>query len=300
MIVIIVVGCEEVVELNHQPEQRACLNCVLNPDSLVRLSLHYTRSLDDNTDFVPIADARILFYENGQEWAVATYDSAGLYSVNRYPQIGKTYSLTANIPGKTTLYASTTVPERPDIDTTVISKEVIYNPWEPDQIYQIDYEVAYMINDQPGKDYYWNCVSQFTPYYNSVKLGTRMRYESIHNDHFNRDYDSGNGYYYYHFFIRQTDDGYDGEILKFTKNFTYWAMLYYGGEYCYLKELYDIFFNADEHYDRYLKSSVKSWMLEQEVLPIHEPVQIYSNITNGLGVFGSASFTVFDYTVYKE
>ena len=70
-------SCEQVVDFDYQPEQKISLVCVLNPDSLVQLSLYYTRALDDNTAVDPVEDARVVFDEDGQEWGTATYEQNG-------------------------------------------------------------------------------------------------------------------------------------------------------------------------------------------------------------------------------
>ena len=49
--------------------------------------------------------------------------------------------------------------------------------------------------------------------------------------------------------------------------------------------------DADENYDKYLKSTIKQMMNDGGSLLFNEPIQIYSNIENGLGIFGSAAIT---------
>jgi hypothetical protein len=285
LIFIVLCACEETVHLDYQPEQKVCLNCVLNPDSLLRLSLHYTRSLDDNDDFIPIDNAQILFYEDGKEWNTVSSLGKGIYGIDQYPQTGKTYRVKVNIDGHLPLSAETTVQERPDIDTTIVSKtrNKTWNEYDPNtQFYYLS--VDYQINDKPGKDFYWNyALGWYTPW-ETYHFASQVTYFSPYADNFNREIDAEEKIgFYYHFYVRQTDDGADGQTLKFNKQTTSWKHI-------------DCFFNADEHYDRYMKTSVQSWLIEEwEDLPFKEPVQIYSNIENGTGIFGSASFTCINY-----
>lgn len=51
--------------------------------------------------------------------------------------------------------------------------------------------------------------------------------------------------------------------------------------------------DVDVNYDKYLKSTIKQDLNNSESLLFNEPVQIYSNIENGLGIFGSAAITSF-------
>ncbi|WP_423129065.1 DUF4249 domain-containing protein [Gaoshiqia sp. Z1-71] len=284
VIIVAFFSCEEVVELDYRQEQKICLNGVLNPDSLVRLSLHYTRPLDANDDFIPIDDAQILLYEDGQEWNTVSSLGNGTYGIDQYPQIGKTYRVKVNIGGNLPLSAETIVPERPDIDFTIKSKEK-YAGWseysEVTQFYVL--EVDYRINDRTGKDYYWNYHLGWYVPGEKYNFSASLAYFSPYADNFNREIDAETKLgFYYHFYMRQTDDGLDGHVLEFNKQMSTRSV--------------DVFFNADEHYDRYIKSSVQSWLIEEwEVLPFKEPVQIYSNIENGTGIFGSASFTYISY-----
>jgi hypothetical protein len=77
-----------------------------------------------------------------------------------------------------------------------------------------------------------------------------------------------------------TDEGFDGKVLTFTIQ-----DIIAGGN----RNQY--FLNADEHYDKYIKTTLIKRMSENDDLPFYEPVQIYSNIENGYGIFGSCAIT---------
>ena len=272
-------ACEKVVDLDYTPERQVCLNCVLNPDSLVRISLSYTRALDDNTDFIPIENAQINLYEDNKLWTSVENRGKGLYGIDHYPLSGKTYRLEAIVDGEPPLKAETIVPDKPDIDTCIVSRP-------PSSWYSMnvdDLDVDYTLNDRSGKDYYWNYMVHWYPYWNRYIYNSEPSYLTPYADNFNREIDAEtrNGFYY-RFYVRQTDDGTDGQAMKFSKAMTTLHI--------------DYFLNADEHYDRYLKSTVQSWIIEEwDDLPFKEPVQIYSNIENGTGIFGSASITPISY-----
>ncbi|WP_423128667.1 hypothetical protein [Gaoshiqia sp. Z1-71] len=65
LLILALLSCEKVVDIEYNSEQKACLNCVLNPDSIIHLSLYYTQAIDNDNDFEAIDDARISLYENG-------------------------------------------------------------------------------------------------------------------------------------------------------------------------------------------------------------------------------------------
>ena len=79
------------------------------------------------------------------------------------------------------------------------------------------------------------------------------------------------------YLVRITDANNNGEILKLQAD--NWLNKKY--------EAYKQILTVDEHYDKYLKTSIQMRMLENQVIALNEPVQIYSNVENGYGVFGS-------------
>ncbi|WP_159517728.1 DUF4249 domain-containing protein [Sunxiuqinia indica] len=276
---VVLLSCEQVVGFDYQAERKICLNCILNPDSIVRVDLYYTRTLDETGEFEPVTNATLEFFENGEPWGTANPVSEGNYQLNKKPLEGKTYAVKCTAPGNLPLTAETTVQEKPDVAYVVQSRKK-YERWqegsESSHFYWL--LVDYQLKDQNGKDFYWNYTLGWYSPYKKYNYGERVSYISPYIDDFNRvvDPESKNGFYY-KLYARLTDAGVDGEQLTFTKDMT-------------TKKI-DVFFNADEHYDRYMKSSVQLWLIEEwEELPFKEPVQIYSNIENGTGIFGSASF----------
>ncbi|WP_423128668.1 DUF4249 family protein [Gaoshiqia sp. Z1-71] len=207
----------------------------------------------------------------------------GEYELSAYPKINASYQVLVTIGADLQLSAETTVPPRPVIDTTVVSKTK--NPgWDYAEYAQYYYlSVDYKISDPVGSNYYWNYSLYWYWEKEKYNFPESISYFTPQADNFNREIDSeyllG---YYYHFYVRQTDSGVDGTSWQFRKSLT--------------TRDKDCFFCADEHYDRYLKSSVQSWIIEEwQELPFSDPVVIYSNVKNGAGIFGSASFTYINY-----
>jgi hypothetical protein len=136
------------------------------------------------------------------------------------------------------------------------------------------------IVDKSGKDYYW--------LYGSWKVGGVIYSGGCHTinapfvDVFNRSIDLEAKYGFTHFLqIRISDEGYDGQVLSFiipdfVERDEYTAQH---------------FLNADEHYDKYIKTTIINKMKEDSEFPFYEPIQIYSNIENGYGIFGSCAIT---------
>lgn len=284
LLLIVLSSCEKVVDIGYNPERKACLNCVLNPDSTIHLSLYYTQAIDNNAAYEAIDNADISLFENGVELAKPTHLDKGEYELNVYPKINTSYRVLVNIGDGLQLSAETTVPPRPVIDTMTVIKEKNANWVDHDDDSRYYYlSVDYQIRDPYDFNYYWNYQLSWYRHEKKYYFLQSISYFTPQADSFNREIDSeyllG---YYYHFYMRQTDTGADGGSWQFRKNIT--------------TRDKDCFFCADEHYDRYMKSSVRSWIVEVwEELPFSDPVVIYSNVKNGTGIFGSASFTYIDY-----
>ncbi len=276
---LVLCSCEQIVDLDYEVEQKICFNGILDPDSTVHISLYYTRALNEAGGFEPVLNAIVEFFEDGKPWGTATNNLNGGYLLDKKPLVGRTYSVKCNVQGMPPLLAETIVKKKPDIAYIVNSREK-YEGWseysESTHFYWLN--VDYQLNDQPGKDYYWNYHLGWYSPLKKYNFSNSLSYLSPYIDDFNRvvEPDSKLGFYYENY-VRMTDTAVDGQVLEFSKEMTTRGV--------------DVFFNADEHYDKYMKSSLQQKMVDDETLPFKEPVQIYSNIENGTGIFGSASFT---------
>ena len=135
------------------------------------------------------------------------------------------------------------------------------------------------IFDKPGKDYYWVYGSGIV---HGIKYGGGSKeFIAPYIDNFNRSIDSDSKFGFTYFLqIRMTDEGYDGQELAFVI-----PDIYIG------RNNIQYFLNADEHYDKYIKTTIINRMNETDDLPFYEQIQIYSNIENGYGIFGSCAIT---------
>jgi len=272
--IMIFFSCEKEVTFNFEHEPKLCLNCILNPDSTITANLSLSKKLDKSDNFEPVENANIYLYEGDILLGKLQNIGKGDYRLSRKPIIGKEYTITAVSNNYKKVKATTMVPAAPEIvfskDTTGLSE---YGD-------QVQYNLNVKIMDKPGKDFYWLYDSY---YVGGVFYGGGCRaINAPYVDNFNRSIDSEAKYGFTHFLqIRMTDEGYDGQVLSFiipdfSERDEYTAQH---------------FLNADEHYDKYIKTTIINKMKEDSELPFYEPVQIYSNIENGYGIFGSCAIT---------
>lgn len=272
------VSCIEDVQLETKHVPRLCLNCVLNPDaSEIVASLSLSKNINSTEELYSVNDADIVLYEDKKLAGEFTQKDGGKYVLEFTPIHGKTYYIEVISEEYGSVYASTVIPQKPIVS---YDKDTI----GLDEYNLLKYDLNVKIYDNYGKNNYWI-------YSSGISDGMResggggVVLNAPFADTFNRRFEVETkfGYvYYYH--IRLTDEGFDGSVLNFTIPDLVPSNQYRA----------KIIISADKHYDRYLKSSILARLSEEQELPFYEPVQIYSNIENGYGVFGSYAMTVLE------
>jgi hypothetical protein len=274
----IFLSCEEEVYFSFEHEPRLCLNCILNPDStVITASLSLSKKLDTINVIKSISDAEILLYEDGNLFGRFSNTGDGKYKLNKVPVAGKMYRITVDSEEYGKVSASTIVPNKPEITW---SKDTVGY----DEYNLLRYNLNVQIHDKQGKDYYW---LYSTGEVNGVTVGGGgggVVLNAPFADTFNRRYETEQKYGFVHYYqIRLSDEGYDGQVLDFVI-----PDLVPNTQYRQFKRH---ILNASEHYDKYIKTSILYRLNEGSDLPFSEPVQIYSNIENGFGIFGSCAIS---------
>ncbi|MBN2636103.1 MAG: DUF4249 domain-containing protein [Prolixibacteraceae bacterium] len=267
-------SCEKEVTLDLNSQSKLTFNCILNPDSTIHATLTQSRELNAAGNFMTIEGAEIELFENTNFLGAMNDQGNGNYDFNYKPKPGQSYNVEIAKENYLTAKAQTIVPRGVKI-------EFVQKVKEPDEYNRLLTEIK--INDIAGSNYYW---------YYTYSIDREMSYKYISSiyslyspyfDDFNKRMEPESRYgYYYNHMVRIKDDNNDGQILS-------WEIYKRIND---RYEDYNIILETDQHYDKYLKSSVQMRMLEDETIPLNEPVQIYSNIENGYGIFGANIISV--------
>ncbi len=268
-------SCEKEVILDIQHTPALCVVCVLSPDSTVKARVTLSRALSDTGKVTIVGNARVTISENGQHKWDLNHTGNGYYTINEKPLAGKNYSISVDAPGFAPVSGITTVPRKPEI-SFFYSDTTFYN----NVFKRYSFSLSITLYDKPGKDIYWFYKPNVV---NSIWSGTSIMNIQMqpYFDNFTRfnDVETRFGYVYEHY-LRITDTGYDGKPL-----FIY-TTTYTNG--------WNVLFSADEHFDKYMKSTLKLGMVDDiEDWPFRTSVQIHSNIENGWGIFGAISAVKF-------
>ncbi len=271
-----ILSCEKDLRTDVPITPQLCFNCILNPDSLIRGSLTLSRSISEDSTFTKVDHAIIELKKDGRVIGTMQNTQSGVYQFDAKPTSGSLYEIKINAEGFATLAASTIVPKKPSFTYKLDNPE--YQDHGAYSSYYI-YRITYTIQDESGPNKYWLYKTRLQ---NST-WRTVLYYYDVNStliDNFNKVTDAVDKLgYHYAYFLRINDTGLDGKTLTFSDKMINKENIY----------LMDV----DVNYDKYLKSTIKQDLNNSESLLFNEPVQIYSNVENGLGIFGSAAITSF-------
>jgi hypothetical protein len=271
------------------PEQ-IVLNGILNPDSTLSISLHKTLPpLSADTVYPPVRNARVRCYENGRLLGELHATEPGQYELEDIrPKPGHAYRIEAEVDGLT-VSATDTVPEFLPF-TMEMKPYAIKNPYgNPD---------IHLTWEQPlnGEQFIWfrntGLIYAGKPDGSSVQFvesGAGIMSVSPFLDDFNATREPEELLKSYDLLARVLP-------AQVGKGTVVWAYIRQpatfrspgGGLYLYVM-------NVSRAYDRYMKTAfkaIKNRFADDDGglnNPFYEPINVYSNVENGLGILGSVN-----------
>lgn len=284
-------GCIESTGLIY-PEKDAVvvLNGILAPDKIlkVNLSLSYSLNVDPDATLF-ISDAEVLFFENDIQLLPPKYFNDGVYALNYYPKPGSTYRVEAHVPNYGMVSATDSVPRPVSIDGC-------FKKREGDSFSPYTAEIALRIQDNPGATFFWIDVMAIDSQ-DSTKL-LYINSSTPYLDNFNVTFDNTFGLNEYTLFLHLDDQSFQDQCTVRIEGgeghpyFNYEKLLNLTDDQALLVNVY----SSSYHYDKYLKSTVLDFLLNDfyaDPVPFSSQTKIYSNVVNGLGIFaGSTRSTI--------
>ena len=275
-------GCDTVVELDvPRDDSQLVVNSFFTPDSTFGVSLYKSTFVLDEGRSKPITGATAkVFDSNGNEVVELTEQENGVYTSGVSAEPGKTYEIKVSKSGYETATALSTVP----VDTAqVIKLETTSSSGSSSSA-----TISLWIDDPEGVDYYEVTGQSKTVIYtpnDTLYFGKKL-YLNSNNATF-EDFESGR---YDMFFDDKLFDG-TRQKLTFRTNLLKAQCTNDNAE-CRDEHEVTLFVRKiSKEYYRYKQS-----MYQQNEVggdPFAEPVPVYDNIENGLGIF--AGFRVNEY-----
>jgi len=330
LLTVFIVSCETEIKFNgKETAPSMVINSILNPDSTVKV--HITKSkffLDINGPLEPITNATVQLYANDKLIETLNSTGNGYYAGTYKPLPGDIIKIIAQNNEFDNVHSSTEIPVMASItsvdttSTTTKTSPLIYSGSYNDEGY-LNTDTVGTISEKKIK--FTINIADRANYKNFYRLKVKHRsyYDngtySEHNTYFNSEdlvfgstsetelFEEENTNYYHEF----NDNLFDGKTYGLTFSISTFQYNYFPG-----KEPKDdpwspttikqeILINIESispAYYYYLNSRAKN---NAYIEIFSEPVQIYNNIVNGIGILGAynTSITVIrmplSYTLYS-
>ncbi len=261
--------------VTNLPEHRPLLviNSFINPDSVLEVFVSKSNAFLAPPSFL-INDATVTIFESGNPVAELFQIRQGTYRATNYkPRIGATYELRVSAEGFIPVKSTTTIPSPIKIDSVVVTEN---------SIDRFKTNLTIFFQDPPGEDNYYQLLL-----YSIERSAENDTVLSIigfsSSDAVLRkpdDFEEKSHYYDDDAFF---DDAlFDGEFYDLDISFY---------NYSEPREMFVVLLTTSESYYNFRKSIEQQKVTEDN--PFAEPVQIYTNIENGLGVFASYSSFIY-------
>lgn len=280
-------------------EKHIVLNGIINPDSIISIRVTKSQSILDNKKIENLSSATVKLYKNGVFAENLSYSDGGYFYSALKPEINSDYKITADYSGLKSVEAEVklyNIPVVVSVDTTI---RTIINEYGDDFIdttYEIHYDMTFK-DVAETSDYYFISVTQLYPSFEYTDTGYVF-----------------SGYIQYSDYLVSTDpvlnkennefflDGMNGRVFNdelfngnsYTLSFTTYYQSNPGFYINSSKNSYPVYFII--HFLKVSKAIynyIFSFNLNQNSIddPFAQPVQVYSNVKNGLGLFSGYSMT---------
>ncbi len=280
-------GCELVLDIdqpNFQPS--LVINGFLTPDSVVRVVLSKNSYvLDDSRYFSNyfVDGAEIQLFENNEligtfsedtTWDSEEIDFTGLYYLDYFPKMNMEYRIEARRDGYEPISVSERLESR-NFEIEINSVDTAISEWGGTV-----YEITTELQDSPGNDFYELSVfySFFQPIYSedTITKGPRTVQRAwIETDNLVfEDHLPG-----HHMVFK--DDLFEGESyqIKFDVQAYYFdPNMSFDPE---LELIVTMRSTTESYYNYHYSTSLQRWVSGD---PFAQPVQVYSNVSNGFGI----------------
>ena len=279
MLVLLMTGaaCEKPVTVEVPAHERQIVTRALaSPDSLWRVVVSSSVGFQDNIEPFPLTNATVEVREGGALVVWLQHTADGVYTSSQAtPAPGNTYSLHVSAPGYEPVTSSVTIPEMTVLPTVTVDNVTegdgspylniavdITDPGQVRNYYAMDVMIVerYTIDGEPRE--------VKSPYFFETSDVILLGFSAL---------DEVETYSVRYF----QDDLFDGESETINIRVRIPDFVFFGEDVSYSAVLR--FYETNEEYFRFFKTA--ELQQETEDNPFGEPVRIYSNMSNGFGIF---------------
>lgn len=273
-------GCEKEIPFDAEVKQpKLVINSLFSQDSIWKVHISNSLSVIDDAEPQSISNANVRIMDsNGSEIEVLQSIGNGFYTspTNLHPQVGSTYQVEASLSEYTTVNATDAIPS----DLNIISVDTVRTIHQGDSVMEISITFA----DNPGSaDFYhiyfpysetWIWNQDTNTYVYPIAVQTS---DPLVSKEFGEDYLTD---------IFLEDKAFEGQNYTLKVYLDLWTFDYPVDE----SQLDVVIVSSSESYYRYRKSYYAYRQAEGN--PFAQPVQVYSNVANGFGIFAGGNKTI--------
>jgi Domain of unknown function (DUF4249) len=289
-------SCTKTKTFEVDNDNKLVVNSIIAPELVVRVAISETKPPQGSVDFVPLSDVHITLQGDNQSWVLDSFVPPGILKdigfytskVNINIQTNQAYKLSIETANYPVIAVETAIPTLPTISNPVLSNlnltALPIMSISPGYILGAD--LSFLIEDKIEKnDYYFLKVTYFSDYIlgktypiNLIDTSTTKSLGfSINNiNDVTSSYLLGLGNVF-------SDTGFNGQNKEISVRLQSKLDLNNAIPDVVTLEVWSL----NEDYYQYITSYNKQLSLNTD--PFAEPLNIYSNISGGLGIFGGYS-----------
>ena len=308
IVLVALFGCEKTLDIpGPLYQKKVVLNGLLQPDSTIAIRLAYTAPTNTSIAYEQITNAQVTVTDNGQPATILLHKGGGVYRGAGNPKPGHIYHVTAIVPGYGTVEAEDQMPYKPastfQVDS-LVTGNINDNPnfnvtWQPINAVAVqwlafyvgspDFDISLCPTNSP------NCILTEIVTFSQNYIVTNSGYL----DRFNSTYESYLGSYNFYGPVRFDPDKVLGKPVDLTftvANQTVKRVNQRKGT----GNIIDLF-TASANYDKFLRSVLLARLnrirSSDDVFrnPFAEVTPVYTNVINGLGIFGAINLQRYTY-----
>ncbi len=278
---IIVIACEKVIPFTGGISQsKLVINSLFDSENPWRVHVSYSLSVIDNGELGNVENASVNIKDtSGNIIEALQYESEGFYRGNTSPQIDQDYQIEVTAPGYNDIFSQDRLPS----PINIISVDTATNIVDGEELFDMNinfkdplsYRNYYRISVQIG---WWEIdFSGGTPDSTLVEYQMPVLLKDpVFDNHSANKWENEGLFTDLLFDGQEKEIGISIELYDKLEDLAFLEVWLYN--------ITEATYLYNRSYDLYQNSSGN---------PFAQPVQVYSNVTNGFGIFGGAQLNVF-------
>lgn len=264
---------------NGKPQ--VVVNALITPQEPFSVQLNWSGTYTGGNKFAPISGADVQLYENGKQVAQVQSDAQGVAATSFVATAGRSYRLDVSVPDYGKLTGETTVPEIPSIKLTFKQQRGWYRHFDLAMLTMPSDAKALWIRGTHTQHNSYMGTNRVTDIFGYYTSSTFVDQVNGANDTYHAD-EKGSTVVFEQFLRIPAENSKLIIPLRFSA---------YGAP----EDRHTFrLITASNTYDRYMRSRYKQSLNSEwgaEGNPFVEQITVYSNISNGLGIFAGYNYT---------